>query len=246
MEKQRIICYIPCHYGLEYISQAIQSVHPFVEKIVILYTENPSYGHGTTMKCPETEMQLHDLCIASSNKVDWRKIEAGTEGQHRDYILNFAADYDGILAIDADEVLDPIDLPIALDLCQKTDKRYIGFAGYINFWKSFNYACYDGFTPIRYINLHNSGGEGVVPCKVYHFSTAQSIEIMRYKLEIHGHHDEIRPNWLTDVYEAWTPENNFTDLHLVAHGIWNATPFDKTQMPDILKAHPNYNKETIE
>lgn len=245
MNKQRIICYVPLHYGCEYLKEAIQSVAPFVDRIVVLYSKTPSYGFGTALSCPETADQLKRIAMSASNKVEWRSITAGTEGEHRNYIYKLSNGYDGVLTIDADEVFDPIDLPIAIDLAMNSDKRYIGFAGYINFWKSFNYACYDGFTPIRFTNLHNIAGEGVVPCKVYHFSTAQKQSIMEYKLLVHGHKNEIRPNWFNDIYMAWTPDNNIQDLHLVAFGIWNATPYDKNKLPDILKSHPNFHKDVI-
>lgn len=241
----RIIAYCPIHYGAEYLEAAIKSVEPFVEKIIMLYTEKPSYGFGTDRPCPESQELLKLIALQASPKVQWEVCAPGDEGHHRGLIMNYAQDYDGVLAFDADEVFDQVDLPVALELCFQTDKRYIGFGGYINFWKSFNYACYDGFTPIRFINLRNHGGQGVVSCKVYHFSTAQKDEIMRYKLEIHGHKDEIRAGWFDLTYQLWTPENNFGDLHLVAIGLWNATPFDKTTMPQILKDHPNYNKELI-
>lgn len=245
MKKHRIIAYVPIHYGCEYLSEAIQSIKNHVERIVVLYSKTPSYGFGTALKCPESASQLKKIAQSASHKVEWRSIEVGSEGEHRGYIYKLTNGYDGVLTIDADEVFDQTDLPIAIDLAMKSDKRYIGFAGYINFWKSFNYACYDGFTPIRFTNLHNKSGEGVVPCKVYHFSTAQKMEIMEYKLLVHGHKDEIRPNWLKDVYQAWTPENNFGNLHLVAENLWNATPFDRHTLPEILKNHPNFNKEVI-
>lgn len=245
MKDYKIICYIPLHYGAEYLYQAIRSVHDHVEKIVILYAKDPSFGFDTKAKCPETKKQLIEIVKRASDKIYWLDVNPGSEGMHRGYIYKMAADYDGVLTIDADEVFDPVDLPIAIDLAMKSDKRYLGFAGYINFWKSFNYACYDGFTPIRFTNLRNASGQGVVPCKVYHFSTAQKMKTMVYKLEIHGHKDEIRPNWLKDIYRRWTPENNFGNLHLVAENIWNATPFDKNQLPDILKEHPNFHKDVI-
>lgn len=245
MQGKKIIAYCPIHYGAEYLEAAIKSIHPFVDKIVMLYTERPSYGFDTARQCPEKERDLRWLAENSSDKVEWVQVKVGNEGHHRGMIMNYAQEYDGILAFDADEVFDPVDLPVAIEQCLKSDKRYIGFAGYINFWKSFNYACYDGFTPIRFTNVRNQGGTGTVNCKVYHFSTAQKMEIMEYKLLIHGHKAEIRPNWLEDVYKAWSQENKFGDLHLVAHGIWDASLFDKTTLPQILKDHPNYNKETI-
>lgn len=247
MDTPRLISYCPILYGCEYLKEAILSVEPYVEKIIMLYTPNPSYGYGTTMICPDSEEDLRTIALNASPKVEWIKIEAYAENQHRGLIYKIAeaGNYDGVLAFDADEVMG--NLTDILPLCAASTKRHIGFSGYINFWRSFNYACYDGFTPIRYINLRNVDAEGcdVVPATVYHFSTAQRMEIMRYKLEIHGHKSEIRPNWLTEIYEAWTPENNIQDVHLVAHGIWNAVPFDKETLPEILKQHPNYNLEVI-
>lgn len=245
MKKHKIICYVPLHYGREYLYEAIQSVNDHVDKIVVYYSKNPSFGFGTEIVCPESEEELREIAESASKKIEWCSIKAGSEGNHRSLIYKKAKGYDGVLTIDADEVFDPIDLPLAIDLAMKSDKRYIGFAGYINFWKSFNYACYDGFTPIRFTNLHNESGEGVVPCKVYHFSTAQKMEIMEYKLLIHGHKDEIRHNWLENIYKPWTPDNNFGNLHLVAENLWNATFYDKNNLPEILKKHPNFSKDAI-
>lgn len=242
----RVLAYIPLHYGAEYLDAAIRSVAPFVEKIMVLYVKDPSQSHSKGWACPEEEGQLRRIAQAASDKVEWHQCRFNTEGEHRGYVYDYAHGYDLVLAFDGDEVFEPEDLPNALDLAMKTDKRYIGIGGYVNFWKSFNYACYDGFTPIRITNLHNTGGEGVVPCRVYHFSTAQGEAIVRYKMSVSGHASEIRPDWLEKVYFAWTPENNFPDLHPVALGLWNATPFDKEKLPEILKAHPNFNKTVIE
>lgn len=237
---------MPLHYGASYLREALLSVEPFVDKIIILYTEKPSYGFGTEVPCPESEEELKEIALQVP-KVEWHKISPGNEGEHRGYIFKLAEGYDGILAVDADEIFDPIDLPIAIKLAQESDKRYFGFGGYINFWKSFNYACYDGFTPIRYTNINNKEGQEVVPCKVYHFSTAQSLEIMKYKLLIHGHRNEFRDNWFEDIYMKWVPGMEIEEgLHLVAKNLWLATPYDKNLLPEILHLHSNYNKDIIE
>lgn len=241
----RIIAYCPLHYGAEYLDAAIRSIDPFVEKIMILYAEQPSYGFGSVHRCPESRELLYNIAMAASNKIQWVDIRADHEGDHRGLIYGYADGYDGILAFDADEVFEPADLQRFIDQCMSSEARFIGVDGYVNFWKSFNWACYDGFRPIRFYNLHNSSGNGVAKCRIYHFSTAQSFQMMEYKLQIHGHKNEIRNNWLWDVYRAWTPQNNFGDLHLVAFGLWNAVLFDKTTLPEILKLHPNYNKEEI-
>lgn len=249
MSKPKLISYCPILYGAEYLKEAIQAVEPYVERIIMLYTPNPSYGHGTTMPCPESESELKEIALNASPKVEWMKIEAHQENQHRGFIYKIAESggYDGILAFDADEIMG--DLTDILPLCQASTKRYIGFGKYINFWKSFNHACYDGFTPIRYYNLHNTDAKGcdVVPAIVYHFSTAQRMEIMRYKLEIHGHKSEIRPGWLTDIYQRWEPGMEIPlGLHLVAHNCWpNAIDFDKNTLPLSLRNHPNFSKDVI-
>ena len=248
MSGQKVLGELVLHYGGEYLNEAIKSIEPYVDKIVILYSSKPSYGFGTSAQCPETEEELKNIAFTASNKIEWHNVIAHHEGMHRGLIYRIAEEgnYDGILVCDADEVMG--DLTDILPLCFASKKRHIGFGKYINFWKSFNYACYDGFTPIRYINLHNSDAIGcdVVPAVVYHFSCAQRMPIMEYKLLIHGHKAELRPNWLRDVYQAWTPTNGIADLHLVAFGCWpQAQPFDKTTMPEILLKHINYNKEVI-
>lgn len=237
------------HYGQEYLSEAIKSIDPYVDKIIILYSSKPSYGFGTSMECPESESDLQTTAFNASSKIEWHNVSAYNEGSHRGLIYKFAEQgkYDGILVFDADEIMG--DLTEILPLCFASKKRHIGFSGYVNFWRSFNFACFDGFTPIRYINLNNNDANGcdVVPATVYHFSCAQKMEIMRYKLEIHGHKNELRKNWLTDIYEAWTPENNFGNLHLVSYipALWNAVPFDRETLPLILKNHINFNKDVI-
>jgi hypothetical protein len=242
----KVIAYIPLMYGAEYLEACIKSMHDHVEKIIVVYVDKPSQGNATTEVCPEGEEMLRDIAESASNKIKWYKSQFRHEGEHRSYINKFTKGYDLVFTLDADEVAEPNDIEHALKLSYETDKRYIGIGGFINYWRSFSWACHDGFTPIRIINLKNrEGTQGVVPMRVYHFSTAQKEEIIRYKWNISGHASELRPNWIDEILYKWTPENNFPNLHPVAHGIWNATPFDKNTLPDILKQHPNFNKELI-
>lgn len=241
----RVIGYIPLYYGAEYLDACIKSMAPYVEKIIIVYTDKPSQGHATKIECPETEEQLKAIALSASDKVEWHKGNFGFEAQHRDYILKHSEGYDLVFTLDADEIVEPNDIEHALKLAYESDKRHIGFAGFINFWRSFNHACYDGFIPYRIVNLRNGGGTGQVDCRVYHFSTAQSIETVRFKWNVSGHKDELRKGWIDNIYLGWTPENNLQDLHPVALGLWNAVPFDKNTLPEVLKQHPNFNKELI-
>lgn len=242
----KVIGYVPLYYGKEYLQQCIESMHPHVEQIHIFYTPKPSQGFPTDIPCPETEAQLQEVAFRASDKIVWHKAEYGFEAEHRNAIMQYATGYDLIFTLDADEIVEGADIDKAFNDAYLSGKRYIGISGFINFWKSFNHACYDGYRPIRIINLRANGGEGEVNLRIYHFSTAQKFETIKYKWLCSGHKDELRQNWFDEVYKAWSPENNFTDLHPVAFGLWNATPFDKTTLPDILKQHPNYGKEVIE
>lgn len=244
-DKPKVIAYCPLHYGAEYLDAAIKSVEKMVDRIHIYYTPFPSYGHYSGVPCPETEDQLRSIAVEASAKVHWYRVRARTEGDHRSIIIDDCAgtDYDLILAFDGDEVFEEKDLDAALNVAWHSDKRYLGISGYVNFWRSFNHACYDGFRPIRIINLHNANGQGTADCRIYHFSCAQSEVIMRYKYDIHGHASEIRPGWLEETYFGWKEGEG--DLHPVARGLWNAVPFPKETLPAILQQHPNFNKTII-
>ena len=151
------------------------------------------------------------------------------------------------LTIDADEVFKEDEIENALNYAFTDPERYFGIDGYKNFWRSFNHVCLDGFRPIRIENFNNDNGEQNINCKltIYHFSTCQREEIMRFKYGVFGHASEMKPNWLDNVYYRWTPANNFSDLHCVSIGLWNAVEFDKTTLPEYLKTHANYNKEIV-
>ena len=240
---------MPLFYGKTYLRASLLSVINHVDKMVILYTNRPSYGFGTTMENPDTESELLEIAKeVCGDKLIWHQSNSGTEGDHRSEIYKYSESYDLILAVDSDEVFCEEDLVVALADAFNSDKRYLGISGYINLWRSFSWACFDGYTPIRITNLHNASGEAVINCKIWHFSTAQTIETTRFKLSIHGHKNEIRPNWFEETFLNWNPhepEKN-EDLHLVAQGIWTATPYDKNIMPAYLKAHRFFNKEIIE
>lgn len=236
----KILAYCALHYGAEYLHEAIQAIYPFVDKIIFLYSEKPSYGKGTHLVCPDGEEQLKAIAMKYP-KCEWIKVNPCHEGNHRGNIFNYTDGYDGVLVFDADEVYEQADLPGMIDYCMQSDNHRFGIDGYINFYRSFNEVCYDFFRPIRFFNMHNKIGQDEVKCRIYHFGCAQRLDIMRYKLEIHGHHAEIRHNWLDEVYLG----TGKTNLHLVANGIWNVQPFDKEQLPEMLKNHPNFNRETI-
>jgi hypothetical protein len=239
------------HYGAEYLPHALQAVDGIVDKIIILYSPRPTHGSHTTMHCPDSRFTLLDICHKSIKTSAWEWVDVpqvSRENQHRELAFEYCKGFDILVNFDSDEVWDRDGLKSAIEQADKLDSRYIQLRhdSWVNFWRSFDWIVKDGFSPVRLHNLRSTNKEQKqVSGKLYHFGCAQNADIMKYKYEIHGHKSELRPNYLNAIYFGWTPENNFSNLHPVALGLWNAEPFDKTTLPDTLKAHPNYDKYLI-
>lgn len=244
----KVLGFLPIHYGVEYLRECLTSIKDHCDKVVVAYTANGSHGYSTTAVCPDSESDIKKIASeVLGDKLIWNTGFYGAENQHRAVAREYASGYDLILSIDADEVFEPNEIQAALEYAYTHNERYYGIKGYVNFWRSFNWACYDGFRPIRIENLNNANTLQNLECPltIYHFSTAQSEAIMRYKYNVFGHASEIKPNWLDNIHYAWTPEKNFVDLHPVSINLWNAVQFDKYKLPLFLKSHPNFNKELI-
>ena len=236
-------------YGKEYLRQSLLSVKNHVDKMVIAYTRNPSHGFNSRLKNPDSENEMRLIAQeVLGDKLIWDSQEGYfNESQHRGRRYAFAPGFDIILTIDADEVFKEEDIKGAIEYAYNNPERYFGIKGYLNFWRSFNHVCTDGFRPIRIENLRseNQLQNHECPLTIYHFSTCQREEIMRYKYSVFGHASEIKKGWLDKIHYGWTPENNFGDLHPVSYNLWNAVEFDKTTLPESLKLHENYNKRLV-
>lgn len=245
----RVLGFLTIHYGVEYLEASLLSIKNHVEKMVVSYSVNGSHGFRSSELCPDFEVDIFEICNqVLGDKLIWNRADGyHNEGAHRAVKYHYSDGYDLILTIDADEVFKEEDVPRALQYAYQHPERFYGIKGYVNFWRSFNYACYDGFRPIRIENLNsNSRAQNLeCPLTIYHFSTAQSEPVMRYKYKVFGHSSEIKENWLDGTHYRWTPDNNFADLHCVSIGLWNTESFDKTTLPESLKNHANYNKELI-
>lgn len=239
----KVIGYMPLHYGKDYLRESLMSVIDLCDKFVVLYTPKPSYGFGSKIKCPEGEKELREIAEeVCGDKLTWVSKHYHNEGEHRREIYKYAWGYDLLLAVDADEVFHTEELKKGLEIAYKGVHRNYGIKGYVNLWRSFNHACYDGFLPIRIINLRKQHKDmSHLEVTIWHFSCCQSREIMDYKYLIHGHKDELRGNWLEDFYYG----DRMEDLHPVSIGLWNAVEYDKEQMPEYLKKHINFNKDVV-
>lgn len=245
----KVLGFMTVHYGKEYLRESLLSVVNYVNEMVIAYSKYPSHGQRVKQTCPDTEEEIFLICKeVLGDKFIWRRSDSyANEATHRDVRYHHASGYDLILSIDADEVYKEFDIQNALTFAFNNQERYYGINGYVNFWRSFNFACYDGFRPIRIENLNNNNQKQNLNCPltVYHFSTCQSEPVLRYKMKAFGHASEIRKNWFDEKYYAWTPDKQVQDIHPVSINLWNAVPFDKELLPEYLKQHPNFNKILI-
>ena len=235
----KVCAYVPLLYGKEYLEYSIRSYMDVVDKIYILYTDKPSYGHNSGFVNTESEQELKDIVFSTTNKAEWIKVDANNEGAHRGHISQFSRNYDMTVSTDYDEVWKTEDLERALKQAYDMPYRRYGIAGFLNFFRDFNNVCTDGFRPHRIYKESGNGEYLNLEATIYHFGYAISEASMRGKWACHGHHDELRPNWINEVY---LNPNVTTNLHPVAHGIWNLHPFDKYILPQFMHKHPLFLK----
>lgn len=244
----RVLGYVMCHYGKDYFDVCLFSLRQFCHDIIILYTDNPSHNLGTNRPRPDTQAELR--AIADKYGCQWIDVTGIVgEGKHRNEIFKYSNGYDMIVNADSDEVWDYRQAPEFLAVASQTDSRYIGINGFLHFWRNFDHYCEDGYRPIRIHNLHsNNTHQKEIKARIYHFGYAVPFEIMKYKLSIHGHRDEIRPNWLP-MWMDWNGQLegrfhpvSFDNTSRVWFGI---NKFNKEEMPDILKQHPYFNNPMI-
>jgi hypothetical protein len=243
----KILAYVSCHYGKDYLGYAIRSIYPFVDKILILYTPKPSYGHHTELVNPDNEKDIRLAAFKfgdPDHKIKWMEGQYGNEGQHRHVATEYAQNmgYDTVMALDYDEIWDHESIRSAIQYVINSDKK-IFRVPMIHFWRSFNYVCRDLAQPVRFTKLSGEG-DAYVPLEtpVYHFGYAIPTDLLAYKSSIHGHKDEWRENWFNEVWLA----DRRTDVHPTCEqDFWTPEDFDKRKLPKFMRKHPFYNLEVI-
>jgi len=252
----RVSAYIALHYGQEYLGYAIRSLYDQVEKIFLVYTKEPSRGERSKLPNPDS---LGDLARAVNAVPDpQRKIEWhvgswwGQEQYHREFgreLVFEVAQADVCLSFDCDEVFHPESLRQALALAAESDANIFRL-NFVHLWRSFNWVCTDEMMPVR---LQKREGEGEAYLRldkpIYHLGYAQRPELVRYKMPIHGHRAEFRQppqQWWEQKFVAWAPGAGVQDVHPTAVDIWNPEPFDRDELPEIMREHPYWDKEIID
>lgn len=246
----KVVSYTITHYGADYIGYALRSVIDQVDLAYVIYTPHPSHGHQTATRPPETKEQIWQATEIGSDKI--RRYEMSGllyEGPQRDHAVGLckAAGAEMILVVDCDEIWGQETLSAALYYAWHENRARNWLVNMTHLWRSFNFACRDEGWPVRIIDLRHTDGIGYIPKEfgeIWHFGYAVRDEIMRYKWQIHGHKQELRPDWLETRWSAWPPP---ADCHPTnERGFWNPEPFDREKLPGFMREHPFYNLEKID
>lgn len=243
----RVMGAILCHYGAEYLPYAIKSMYNHVEEIYIYYVKQPSFGRLTAIPCPESEEMLREASLKlgdPDNKIRWVSGGYGNEGQHRTAYETLAAakGYEIVVITDTDEIWDDQSLAEGIEFVrQSTAQRYR--VPMIHFWQDYDMICRDPAQPHRFYKV-GGVGEAFVHLKkpMWHFGYAIEDELMVYKWAIHGHHSELRPDWMETKWFARATK----DVHPTClYDFWTPEPYDKEQLPDYMKNSPRWAKKRL-
>lgn len=219
--------YYALHYGREYLAHSIRSIQDSVDQIFFFYSEKPSYGHASPVRCPDTREELRaEVDRFTVKPFYWIEGSWPHEEAHRNYAIDYMRQRGAevVLVVDADELWAPGAASMAVQHVLEQNRARRWMARFTNFWRSFNWVVRDGFTPIRIADLRHADGstaDGHLPPDVQpvlHFGYAQREELMGYKWTCHGHQNELRPGW-QEKFLSWTPET--TDLHPCVNNLWD-------------------------
>jgi hypothetical protein len=245
----KTIAYTALHYGADYLAWAIRSIIDYVDEYWVLFSPVGSHGHSTSAVNPDHAADLFEIAQqAAGDKLRWYSASPyqwKTEGEQREYIHTLVPDADVILVLDADEIWSDGLAEFAIDATTSAGYRDWRLP-MIHYWRSFHCAIlHDPAYPVRVICPKRERGDSVyleATQYINHMGYAQRSEIVKYKLETHGHKNELRRDW----YETrWLP-NAQADCHPVGSEYWNpetVNPLD--YMPAWMAEHPYFDMEVI-
>lgn len=262
----KTVACIALHYGRDYLRWVIRGVAQVVDEIHIFYAAHPTFGFSVEgLVCPDsfddlvTEVAsgIADVHAAGGAPKPpfWHYVQASSEEIHRTFMMDLAQSRgaDIMVVVDADEVWNPADLEKTIRSVYDAHKAYRWLTRFANFWRSFDWMVDDSFRPVRFVDLRVYPGAGdaylteeTQPGPIYHFGYAQRAELMRYKMAIHGHKAEFRPNWLETKFFGWQPGD--ADTHPCVNDLWTprrTDPATRTVVDQLLHDHP-YRKINVD
>jgi hypothetical protein len=239
------------HYGQSYLAEAIQAVYPVCNKIVIVYSEKPSFGYNMNLDCPEKreDLMIKAFLNDTEGKVEWHEGVFKNQAEHRRYAYDVCQQLGATIipVFDSDEIWNTTILQEAV-----THSASVELSMKIkmcHFFRSFSYVCNDYQRQTRIINVKAENKQikpktWDVKLSIWHFGYSE-LKNVEYKMKIHGDMSEFRKDidWYKDRFLKFPIIKN--DLHPVIPKMWNAIPFDKNTLPDFLKRHPHFNLDII-
>lgn len=242
----KVVAFTRCHYGTDYLPWVLRSALPFVDNHLVIYTPTPTFGRFTSLPNPDSREALVDAARSvGSDKVLWAEnvpVEVTTA-------LHYFPNADIVLELDADEVIAPA---LFADIIARYKAGELPQRSYRlpfwHHWRSFGYACEDAGWPIRlYLPRQTQVDTAFYPLsadRIHHFGYCRRESDMRYKWETSVHIGELRPEWWGDIWARF-PER-LTDVHPVMRDWWDAKPYDRADLPAVLRDHPYYGLEKVE
>lgn len=246
----KVLGAVALHYGKEYFYASLSSFSDHVDEVVVFYTQTPSHGTLTPMKCPDKRDDLKR--IADMFNCTWIDVSGVfAENRHRKLYEDYAVKngFDQILIVDSDEIHVTDRIPSLLEEARRTGAKYVGVNGsnWLTPWRSFNEYVTDGFSPIRVINVKGSGGDFISEGFIYHMGYCISNALMEYKISCHGHISDFRRNhnWIKEKWHGYV-KGETRYLHPATDDYWVETQeLDKKTLPFVLKEHKNYNLKRV-
>jgi hypothetical protein len=242
IDNRRVCAIIPLLYGLDFLPYAMRSVLDTVDEFLILYALQPNHGaHESPFPCPDTRDDLLEAAFSVAPAITrWFDGVWNTEGAQFDD-GRAATDADIVIKLDADEIWPPDMLRNAIMHGLKESVREVRVP-LVHAWRSF----YRGFPddpacPGR-IWINGASGETTYwDQRIFHTGYAQKLDIVRYKMSVHGHGPEFKnKNWFEDVYVA----NRQYDCHPIGSSAWMHV--ESITPPDFMLCHPFAQLEIIE
>lgn len=238
------IAYCTLLYGKPYLAAAVEALYDQVDKIVILYTDQPSQGFESKLTCPDTMQDLMKECNPFWDKVTWIQSRWTNEGEHVGAFRLFATDYDWGIRFDSDEIYTPGMVDALIEQAEETNHREYRIP-ILHHWQSFGKCCRDAHMPTRLSRINGGEGERYLEPRgkwwMHHMGYAQPSAYITYKLSCSAHKPEFRADW----YETKWLAHATTDVHPVIFNWWNVEDYDVSKLPEVLKKHPLAGKEPI-
>lgn len=252
-----------CLYGKEYLAWAVRALNEVVDQFLFLYTPTPSFGHSTNVPCPDTRDEMYREAHRWAQKpIRWVEGVYRNEGEHRDTAFPIAKELGAkqILVFDSDEVYDPEMAQQALKVSEAYPEGIVRVR-FIHFFRSFRWVCKDPCMPVRIFNIGADGrpkpGEHYLSPQlhpVFHAGYAIRFPLMRWKWLIHGHLNEMKPNWMVEKYFNFQPGVT-TDVHPcngydpnTKRYFWQPEPTDPETLAVLgrqLHDHPLFSQDLI-